>query len=190
MENFFETCGYLATFMGTLLEGEISLLTAALSAKLGLFNYPGAMAAGFLGAYVADWFKFFVSKKQGNKLLNKKTKLKERINRSTKWFDKNPLLILIFYKFLFGFTTIILLMSGLKDISYIRFSLLSAISIGLWVLVLGGFGYYCAEAMITKINYIGMHKFKFIGALVLIALAYWFFVKRPKNKYCFECKED
>jgi len=38
MDSVYETCGYLATFIGTFLEGEIAMLTAVLGAKMGYFN--------------------------------------------------------------------------------------------------------------------------------------------------------
>jgi len=39
MNELFETYGYVASFIGALLEGEILLLTTVISAKLGYFNY-------------------------------------------------------------------------------------------------------------------------------------------------------
>ena len=87
---------------------------------------------------------------------------------------------------MYGVATIVILMSGLKNISYLRFGIHSAISIGLWVLVVGGFGYFCAEIMMDKLNFITDHKLEVIGVLVLIGLIYWFFVRRPHEKYCFK----
>jgi len=187
LENLFESCGYLATFLGALLEGEFLLLTAVVSSKLGYFNLYGAMVAGFAGAYVADYFKFVVAKTQGQYVLKKRPKLKEKIDKHTDWFCKAPYLILIFYRFFFGFTTATILMAGLKNISYGVFGLLSAISIALWVIVLSSFGYFCADAMIQKLEFIGMHKLELVGILSTIGILYWFFVKRPQNKYCYGC---
>jgi hypothetical protein len=38
MIELFEACGLLATFVGTLLEGEVSFITAIVSSKLGYFS--------------------------------------------------------------------------------------------------------------------------------------------------------
>lgn len=190
MDSFIITCGYVATFMGTMLEGEISLLTSVLGAQMGYFNFYGAMAAGFAGAWVADWFKYVVGKTKGQKVLNMKPKLQAKVEKYSKWFDKYPFLILTIYKFLFGFTTVLLIMAGLKNISYARFALHSGISVALWVTVLGGFGYHCANAMMRNIEFVSMHSLEVIGILALIAGAYWFFVKRPYRKECLECVEE
>lgn len=186
-ENFLESCGYVATFLGTLLEGELSLLTSVISAKAGYFNFYVAMLAAFSGAWIADWFKFIVGKKKGRQLLLKKPKLEQKINRYTEWFEKHPYLILSFYKFFLGFTTVFLILSGIKNISYTRFAIHSGISVALWVLLIGGLGYHCAEFMIQNIEWIGDNIFSFIIALSVVAFLIWFIIKRPYLKYCLTC---
>jgi len=186
--NLFESCGYIATFVGTLLEGEISLLTSVLGAKIGYYNYWVAMALGFLGAWTADWFKYLVARKKGQSLLAKKPKLQEKFDRASIWFDKKPYTILTIYKMLYGTTTLILIMAGLKNISYARFAIHSGISVGIWTALLGGVGYFCAEAMIRNLEFVSAHKLETLGVLSTIALLYWLIVKRPYLKYCLICR--
>ena len=138
IESLYAGCGLLATFLGTFLEGEVMFLTSILSAKMGLFNYYWALLAAFFGAYTQAWVKFLIAKKQGTKLLNNKPKLKEKLDKASVWFDKRPFAILSIYKFLYGMTTVILLMAGLRNISYLKFGIHTAIAVGLWVIVLGG----------------------------------------------------
>ena len=190
MEQLFETCGYLATFIGTFIEGEILLLTSVISAKLGYFNYFGGLIAAFWGAFIKDSLKFIIVKKQGTKLLAKKPDLQSKIDNASSWFDKRPFFYLSFYRLMYGFSTVILMMSGLKNISYTRFAIHSAISIALWVTILGGFGFFCADVMLDNLNFISDHKLEVIGVLAVIGLAYWFFVKRPHDNYCYIPMKD
>lgn len=184
IESLYEGCGLLATYLGTLMEGEVMFLTSILSAKMGLFNFYGALIAAFLGAYTQAWIKFLIAKKQGAKLLANKPKLKEKLDKASVWFDKRPFAILSVYKFLYGMTTVIVLMSGLRNISYLRFGIHTAIAIGLWVIVIGGFGYFCGEAMINNINALSENKWMVIGPLVLVGILVWFFKHRPIDKEC------
>lgn len=184
LESLYEGCGLLATYLGTLLEGEIMLLTSVLSAKMGLFNYYWGLVAAFFGAYTQAWFKFLIAKKQGVKLINKKPKLKEKLDNASVWFDKRPFFILSIYKFLYGMTTVIVLLSGLRDISYIRFGVHTAIAIALWVTVIGGIGYFYAEAMMENMNTLSEYKWYVIGTLVSLGLSVWFFKRRPFDKEC------
>lgn len=186
IEGLYQNCGILATFLGTLLEGEIMLLTSVLSAKMGLFTYHWAMVAGFFGAYTQAWVKFLIAKKQGAKLLLKKPDLQKKLDKASSWFDKRPYAILSVYRFMFGMSTIIILMSGLKNISYVRFGIHAGIGIFLWLMLFGGIGYFCAERMIANINSISEYKWYIIGTMALIGLSVWFFRHRKINEHCFE----
>jgi len=186
-DTFIEGCGLLATFIGTLLEGEISMLTSVIGAKAGYYNFYLAMLAGFAGASVADWFKFIIGKTKGQQLLKNKPELEKKINKLTSWFDKYPIFVLTFYKLFFGVTTVIILIAGIKGISYAKFAFFSTISIILWVALLSSIGYFFAEEMIMKIEYLSEHKLKIIIILFSIAFLYWFFYKRPMQKAYLDC---
>jgi membrane protein DedA with SNARE-associated domain len=189
IQGLYETCGYVASFIGTFIEGEILLLTSVISSKLGYFNFFGGLTAAFLGAFLRDTLQFLLVKKQGKKLLAKKPKLQSKLDNASGWFNKSPFIYLTVYRFMYGFSTVIIMLSGLKDdISYPRFALHSAIGIGLWIGIIGGFGYFCADAMIEKLNFISEYSLQVIGVLALTGLAYWFFIKRPKDKHCFTPK--
>ena len=190
IEQLYDTCGYLASFLGTLIEGEVLLLTSVISAKLGHFNFFGGLIAAFGGAFLKDTLKFLIVRKQGKKLLDKKPKLQLKIDNASEWFNKNPLLYLIGYRLMYGFSTVIIMMSGLKEnISYAKFALYSAIGIGLWISLVGGLGYFCASVMIENLSFMSDHSFEVIGILSIIGLAYWFFVKRPHALHCFTLKD-
>ena len=184
LENLYEACGLLATFLGTLFEGEIMLLTSVMSAKLGLFNYYWGLVAGFLGAYTQAWIKYLVARKQGVKLLSKKPNLKKKMDEASVWFDKRPLAILSIYKFLYGMSTIIILMAGLRKISYMRFAIHCGIAIALWVAVVGGLGYFCAEVMMDNINTMADNKWYILGTMLVIGFIAWFVKHRPELRYC------
>ena len=186
MDELYETCGYVATFLGTLLEGEISLTTSMLGAKMGHYNVWGAMIAAFAGAWVADWFKYLIGKTKGATLLDRKPKIKSKVDRATIWFERHPYLILTFYKFLFETTTVILLLAGIKKVSYLRFAIHTGLSVALWVAALGGLAYHCSELLLQNFEFISKHKYEIIALLSLLAAGYWFFIKRPKEKYCTE----
>lgn len=187
-ETFLESCGYVATFLGTLLEGEISLVTSVVAAKAGHFNFNIALFAAFWGAWIADWFKFLIGKKKGIELLHRKPKLEQKVAKHTEWFEKHPYLILSFYKFFIGFTTVFLILSGIKNISYARFALHSGISVALWVLVIGGLSFHCTEALLLNLEWIGQNTTTILIGLGILAFIVWFFIKRPYLKYCLTCQ--
>lgn len=188
LESLFESCGYLATFLGTLLEGEFSLITSVLGSKMGYYNFMPAMIAAFAGAWVADWFKFIVGNTKGQKLLNKRPKMLEKFNRVTSWFEKHPYILLTFYKFFFGFTTIILLVAGMRGVSYWRFAIHTGISIILWIGVIGGLAFHCSEVLTKNLMFLTDHKLEFLAGVSITIFLYWFFFKRPYVNECLDCE--
>jgi len=184
LEGLYETCGYLASFIGTLIEGEALLLTSVISAKLGYFNFFGGLVAAFFGAFTRDSILFFTVKKQGDKLLDKKPKLRDKLENASGWYNKNPVLYLTIYRLMYGFSTVIIMMSGLKkEISYPKFAMHSAIAVGLWISIVGGLGYFCASIMIENLEFLSEHSLEVVGVLSVVGLLYWYFVKRPKDKH-------
>lgn len=179
-----EGCGLVATFIGVLLEGEISMLTSIISAKMGLFSFYWALVVGFTASYMQTWFKFYIAKKHGSKLLNKKPKLKEKIDKTSKWFDKRPSFYLIIYKFIFGLTTVIIVLAGVKNMSYLKFGFFNAIATLLWLAIFGGLGYFCAEQMIENMNSLADKKCYIIGSLAMVSMLIWFLKHKPHNDHC------
>lgn len=190
MTELFESCGLIATFIATLLEGEVFFTTAIVSAKLGTFSFTGALIAGFWGSYLQGWFKYFVAKKYGVKLLSKSAKLDKKIQKSAAWYDKNPVLYVILYKFLFGLTTVILVLSGLRDMGFVKFAVYSAISSLLWVAVFGVLGYYCADFVLDSFASVRDHKYKIIGGLSILGFIVWYWKHRQHLKHCMEIIND
>ena len=180
LEELLQTCGYLAAYLGTLIEGELLLLTTALTAKMGYMNFYGAMGMAFLGAYTRDWLTFLLARKSGQAIIDKKPSLKKKLAKVSGLMEKHPTLILIAYRQLYGFVTIIVLMAGISGVSMKKFGILSAISNALWVTIIGGLGYFCAEVMIRNLELVGSYKEYIIGFLGIAGLLYWFFKKRKE----------
>lgn len=188
-EMFLESCGYIATFVGVMMEGEISLITSIVGAKSGYYNLWVALFLAWLGAWVADWFKFLVAKRKGTKILAKKPKLQAKLDRVSKWYDKNPELVLIVYKLLFGMTTLILILTGLRNIGYLKFAIYSGISVAIWTSLLAGMAYYCADSLLANFTWFSENITSVLLILFAVAFLIWFFIKRPYRKACLDCPD-
>ena len=178
MEELMRTCGYIVSYFGAILEGEILLLTAVIATKMGYMNLFGALAAVFAGAYTRDWMTFLLARKKGKEIIEKKPKVKAKIKAISSRVDKNPTLFLSINRLMYGFSTIIILMSGMGNVSMQKFGILAAISSGLWVLIVGILGYFCADVMLQNIEWASTNSKYIIGILVVIGLSSWFFRKR------------
>jgi len=185
MGQLFETCGVLASFLATFIEGEMLFVTAMISAKLGYFSFAWGVVAAFFGAFSRDFMLFFLARKKGSKILERKPSLKNKIEKASMWFGKHPFFYMTIYRLTYSFSTVIVILSGLKNVSFLRFTIHSLISVALWTAILGMLGYYCAEFVIEKLNFISDNKFIIISVLAVAGIAYWFFFKRHHDKECF-----
>ncbi len=180
MEGLLQACGYLAAYLGTLLGGELLLLTTIIATKAGYMNFFKAMVLAFFGAYSRDLLTFFIGRKSGQSIINKKPAMKKKLEKVNHLMEKNPTLILSTYRMMYGFVTIIILMAGISGISLRKFAFLSAISNLIWITIYGSFGYFCAELMIEQFNFLSQYSGYIIAILAVIGLSYWYFVKRKE----------
>lgn len=181
MEEFLQTYGYVAAYIGTLIEGEVALLSTVISAKLGYMNLYMALFAAFLGAYSRDLLTFMLGRKSGKSIIEKRPSFQKKLEKVTSMMDKYPIRVLSFYRLLYGFVTVIVLMAGVSNISFKKFALLSAFSNAFWVSLLGGLGYLSAEAMISHLEVLSKYKGYILGGIVFIGLIYWLWGKQSSS---------
>ena len=76
--------GYLAVFIGCLLEGETILVLAGFAAQQGLLSLPIVVTLAFVGGTLGDQIFFFIGKRYGESLLRRLprfTSTAQRVNR-------------------------------------------------------------------------------------------------------------
>ena len=141
MERFLDDYGYIALLIGTFLEGETSLLVASSLSPTGLFEIPWIICFGFAGSFVSDWLYYLIGRVNGRYFIEKRPKLKSRVDVVRAFFRTHQIQILFTYRFLYGFRVIIPLivgMSGIRPIQFLGFSLLTGL---LWASSVSAVGY-------------------------------------------------
>ena len=173
---------YLALAVGIFLEGEIVLISAAFAASQGLMDIYKVGFVSFIATQFSDWLYFYLGRIGGKKVVRKKAKWRVRAKRMNKWIRKYPKSILITYRFLYGFRILIPLVLGASHIRTLTFFIYSVLSTVLWLLILGGAGYFFGAVISDKIE-LFQHYFKSIVVILAILLiAYFLYKKYIKNK--------
>ena len=145
MSEFLTSLGYLGAFFGTMLEGEIALISALQTAQLGYTNFYGILAAGFLGTLVTDWFFFLSARRGGKKMVENKPKLRSKLNRINGMLDRYGNWLLLFYRFFYGFRIALPMLFGLSNIPTKKFAFFNLLSTMLWLSMLAFLGQYIAQ---------------------------------------------
>ena len=166
---------------------EILFIAALVSAKMGDLNVIGVLIAVLLSALSLDWFFFFIGRKQGQPFVDKRPKLKTKINKMDDLMEKHPIGLLLVYRYLFGFRIAIPIMLGISHYSAIRFLLISTFGAIIWVSIFGYLGYFCANQIITYLDFVKENIWIFLLSVLCIGILYRWYSKKGEMKDCIDC---
>jgi membrane protein DedA with SNARE-associated domain len=132
-ESILAFYGYGVLFVGTLLEGETFLLSAAVLAYLGHLEWPTAVATAFAGAYLGDQVCFHLGRAGRRLPVTLSPRWRRRPSSAHRLLDRHQIKILLGYRFLYGLRSAIPFAIGAAGFRSLQFAFLSAIGTGIWV---------------------------------------------------------
>ena len=145
MNIWLESFGYFGVFLGAVLEGEVLLISALQTARLGFLNFNLVLLFGFLGATCTDWTLFLLGRHQGQAFLEKNAHLMPKIRKMDQKLQRYGNWLLLFYRFMYGFRIVLPVVFGLSSLHVRRFALVSFLSTLLWIILLGTLGHFIAD---------------------------------------------
>jgi len=167
LEWFLGKFGYLAVLVGTFFEGETVLILGGLAAKLGYLRLPWVIVAAFLGTFAGDQAYFFLGRRYGQKMLERRREWREKSKRVADLLERHQTAFLFGFRFVYGIRTVSPFAVGMTRISVRRFFLLNAAGAFLWAVVIGVLGYSFGHGLEVVIGDIKRYE----GAILLAVLA-------------------
>jgi membrane protein DedA with SNARE-associated domain len=156
---------YLLVGIGVILEGELALLSASIAAQRGILNIILVAITAFLFTLVTDWFFFFIGRFMGTKILNRFQVLRKRIHKPNLWIRENPRLIMILYRYLYGFRIVTLLILGMSKVPIHRFMFYSFIAVLIWTIIFGLLGFFMGD-IISKF----IIQFEHLAGFIIVGI--------------------
>lgn len=132
---------YLALMTGTFFEGETAILIASSLIYKGMFEAPQTIFFAFLGSFISDWLYYLIGRLNGKLFIERRPKLKARVEPVTNFFRKNRVQILFSYRFLYGFRVIIPLIIGMSNIKVSQYLFYTIVSGLIWASTVSLLGY-------------------------------------------------
>lgn len=145
MIEFVGTYGYLAVFLGSLIEGDALVLVASFLAYLGKLDLPIVMLAAFLGTWLSDIIWFMLGRYSGSRLLERWQWLKTLSSHSISLVGKRPRTMALCLRFMYGLRMVIPLSLGKTNMSTSTFLIYNALGVLIWVGVFSALGYFFAS---------------------------------------------
>ena len=164
---------YAGLLIGIVFEGEMIMLSSVIAAHKGYLNLWMVMGIGFSGTLGSDWFYFFLGRKKGKNWLLNKQKFKRKVEKVTQKLQKYPAIVILSYRFLYGFRTLTPVIIGASEIKPITFISYSFFSTLLWCLLYGTLGYTSGEIIKTRLAHIENIELLIIGFLLLGGILFY-----------------
>lgn len=165
--------GYLAVFVGSVLEGESILLLAGVAAHQGTLSFGLVALIAFVGGTLGDQILFHVGRRHGAALLRRVPSWAEKVEPVRLLIRRHRDGLIVGVRFMYGLRLIGPVVIGMSEVPALRFALLNMLGAAIWAPLITWIGYAFGHAMHWLIDDFGRYeKYGLLVPIVLIA-AFW-----------------
>ena len=132
MDQAITQYGYLAVFIGAVLEGETALLAGAVAAGGGLLNPWGVAICACLGGFASDLFFYSLGFFGGKRLLSRMPGIMARSERLRRRISGKSTGVILSSRFAYGLRSVIPLACSVSGVRPAKFIPLDLISGAIW----------------------------------------------------------
>jgi len=151
MEELIVRYGLAMVFLGTAVEGDVTMMLAGVTAHLGLFRASTAMLVGALGGFAGDVFFYGLGRWHASTIRG--TPLYRRAQPAIERFSARfgPLEIIV-ARFIYGTRVASMVFWGVQRLPLWRYLLIDALGCALWAAVLGALGYTLSGSAVLLVG--------------------------------------
>lgn len=171
-----EKFGYLATFLGTLVEGESLLILSGLAAHRGYLSFSLVVLIGALGGALGDIAFFMVGRHYGTRLIERFPRFAPAVARMHGMIERHPAATILVVRFMYGLRTAGPAIIGTTRVAFLEFALFNAIGAALWSGCWAGAGWLlgkAAERILGDLAHVERELFIAVIAVLVIAAVGW-----------------
>jgi membrane protein DedA with SNARE-associated domain len=150
LENFVQTYGVFATFVGTAAEGETVAITSGVMAHEGYMSFPKVVIAGILGAYVSDLVFYWIGRTYRDAHHVRAVLGNEKVLRVTSVLSKNLVLYALTFRFVPSMKVAGAMAIAALGMKPPLFALCAAISATVWGVLFISLGYFLGN-LVTRV---------------------------------------
>ena len=132
---------YWLLFVGTIFEGETSLLLASLAANQGLIDLAWVIAIAFAGATTGDQLSYQIFRRFGPAMVARSATLRRRTEKARRLLAGHPLKFIIVTRFFWGLRFACMLALAASDVPTRVFAPANLLACALWAVIVGTLGY-------------------------------------------------
>lgn len=168
--QFITEYGYLAVFIGTILEGETILVLAGYAAHQGYLALPLVLGTACLGGALGDQMFFLFGRCFGTALLGRFPRMAARAARVDALLLRYQSWVIVGFRFMYGLRVAGPIAMGIGKVAGTRFVLFNSLGAALWALTVGGAGYLFGRTLQLAFDGMKIHEGWAVLALVGLSL--------------------
>lgn len=180
LEELIATYGYAAIGIGAFLEGETILVLGGIAAHRGYLELPWVIVCAFLGTFFGDQLYFYIGRSKGKSAIEQRFKWKGRTGKVLKFLFKHQTMLILGFRFLYGFRTVAPFLIGASNVSPARFFILNILGASLWAVSIGSMGYMFGRTLEIMLGDIKKYELLLIAALAVLGALIWLINVRRK----------
>lgn len=171
--NLVTSYGYVAIFIGTVLEGETILLAAGLAAHLGLLDWRLVILVAMAGATLGDQLAFLLGRWKGELLINRFPTLAKHKPKVDKLLARYDAIFILINRFIYGLRIAGPLIMGASRMHMLRFAAFNIVGAILWASLITGLGYMFGQAVNVLLSNIQRIEEIILIAILVIGFLFW-----------------
>jgi membrane protein DedA with SNARE-associated domain len=166
-EQFLNSYGYFAVFIGTFLEGEFALLVAGFFIKHGFLAPLPTLIISIFGALVHELIFFFLGRWKGKNFLLRNKYTRKNYRKMKSLIQKHEVSSLFIIRFMYGMRVVPMMLMGAYGFNFYKFLFFNILSLIIWAILFLYIGYLFGHVA-TMLFGKAKHYFFIIGIVVAI----------------------
>jgi membrane protein DedA with SNARE-associated domain len=165
--------GYVALFVGALLEGESLLILAGFAAHQGYLQLSWVIGIALVGGFLGDQIYFWLGRRHGAWVLSHFPRLAPVFERTYKLIERYHEVLIVGIRFLYGLRTIGPMAFGMSSVLAWRFMLFNLLGALIWAVAIGGAGYLFGQVLELWLNDLKRVEEVLLLAMVFGGVIFW-----------------
>jgi len=145
LNHLLATYGYLAIFIGCLLEGETILILGGMAAHQHVLKILPVIGYASVAGMLGDQLLFWAGRYFGERLLPRLHKQQAAIDRVSQLINQYPTVSIFSVRFLYGMRLVGPVVIGASKVSPLKFSVINLLGAVVWATLFVNAGYWAGE---------------------------------------------
>jgi membrane protein DedA with SNARE-associated domain len=171
---------YLILLLGSVIEGDATLLSAAFLSHRGFFYLPWVILTAALATTGANQLYYSIARIKGRLSLERKAARYHRYRRVQAWMQKRGSLLLVFSRFIYGLRIAIPAACGAVGMAPLRFFILNLIGAFVWAVPIALLGYFFGQTLAIFVANIKDYDW-WIAGVLLVGVAVFLLIRHMND---------